>query len=87
MKKILVIFGFIFGVILGKAAFGTGVPSAHFIKCYKCDEYRKNNHVYSCPGCNAWRMCELEKAGTHTFIYKCQHGHTLYINTETGERY
>lgn len=56
--------------------------SSHYsIKCYKCKKQAETNHA--CYGCVATRRfdeCNKEIDGELYMVYKCQHGHTLYVN-------
>lgn len=64
------------------------IPSCYTIRCYKCDEHNKKYPGYGNAGSWAERRyeCEIKSKLEHTFIYKCHYGHTLYINTKTGDR-
>lgn len=61
---------------------------SYSIRCYKCKEYAESHkYVSSCSGCNAWRSFKDENDKNKGYlIYKCEHGHILYIDVKTGER-
>lgn len=91
MKKIFLVLGLLISAFIFADNFkletreNTHIPTSYTIKCFKCYEYAKE-HPYSNGGSWAERRYECEKAGTYTMIYKCKYGHTIYINTKTGER-
>lgn len=59
--------------------------ASYSIKCYKCEQHaKKYKYEHSCPGCPTWRMFEKESK-KNLVVYRCAHGHTLYITVENGE--
>lgn len=81
MKKIQVLIL----LLIGALVFANTKTASYSFRCYKCEAQAKENHyVSSCPGCPTWRMFALEKDGQ--LVYRCQHGHTLYIDVKTGEQ-
>lgn len=84
MKKLIVLLGIVFSLGIVSAKENSGTFS---IACYKCKEATLNSkRGYSdCLGCPAYRRYDLEK-GHEYMIYKCHHGHTLYVAYKGGER-
>ena len=58
------------------------------IKCYKCEENAKHRRGYGmCMGCPTYRTCEFEIVnGEKCMIYRCYHGHKLYVSLESNKR-
>lgn len=55
------------------------------IKCYKCHKEYLEDASGSCYYCYATRRFEngnKDIEGVMHGIYKCEHGHTLYVNLE-----
>lgn len=83
MRKILALIMFVF-ICSAFAEKNTGV---HFIQCYKCKSATVRMRGYSgCTGCPAWRRYDLEKGQHEHMVYKCQHGHTLYLSYQGNEK-
>lgn len=90
MKKLLAIIFTLFitmsafssssAVKVGEAAGGKAVPGS--IKCYKCISYWKRTGI-GCWGCmtinrDVVAECNPKNKGFH--VYRCPHGHTLYVS-------
>lgn len=60
----------------------------YHIRCYKCAESSKKRMGYgTCMGCNAWRTVEFKTyGGEKCMVYRCPHGHTLYVSLESNKR-
>ena len=70
-----------------------GFPNdgGYSVLCYKCRDHSKRaNGYYGCWGCPSWRRYDIPNKvvnGEKCMVYKCQHGHTLYLSVETNNRY
>ena len=58
------------------------------IKCYKCAENAKHRRGYGmCMGCPTYRTYEFEVVnGEKCMVYRCNHGHKLYVSIESNKR-
>lgn len=87
MKKIFLVLTLLLSAFVFADEEKKPVPTCYSINCYKCYEHaKKHNFIYSNPYSIAERRFECEKKDEYTMVYKCHYGHTLYINTKTGER-
>ena len=85
-KLILVIFIFI-TIILFTSSNNKSKIIPFSIKCYKCYNETlpySNSHVFSIA--NRSFKDEQNPKYKGCCIYRCQHGHILYINYDTNER-
>lgn len=83
-KKILLIFLILISAIL---LCSNSISRSYSIRCYKCENYAKEHHYErSCSGCPTWRMFELETKNNPYLVYRCAHGHTLYVDPKTNEK-
>ena len=68
---------FIMAVLLVMLLFISATPFG--IKCKKCWEKDKIH-------CTANRSIADETSGDGRAVYRCQYGHVIYVDWETGER-
>jgi len=96
MKRKIMLVAFI-AIILGSALFAGNIKDyngsnktnngCYHIKCYKCAELAKKHKTGECYGCNAWRTVYFKVVGGEKcMVYRCSHGHELYVSLESNKR-
>lgn len=85
MRKFLILILLVsIGLVFADEKENTG---AHFVQCYKCKSAAVRMRGYAgCTGCPAWRRYDLEKGQHEHMVYKCQHGHTLYLSYQGDKK-
>jgi len=84
MKKLLLIL-----LIFISSSLTYSFDGKFSIRCHACTvEFRTGVNAFGCIGCPCGRAYSMEswleeRTGKHYMIYKCQHGHTLYIPADS----
>ena len=84
MKKLFIILLlFIVGFVFAEKKTYKMNPSGNFtLACPRCKELTQGSMkgYCVCLGCAMWRRYSLELGEHEYFIYKCKHGHTIYLH-------
>ena len=92
MKKFITFLIIMFGMIFLTSSNNKTVKHVPYaIKCYKCmEDYKKRNKAeYGNWYTIANRSFKDEYSGRKMegyCVYRCQHGHILYVNYDTGDK-